>query len=145
MTHVDFFKLQAKNLFRDYKTKTPYIDEVDGNTYYRYSPKYFDIDGILLDFDYDEKEFSLMKAQHVLALKIGFSKWSDLLKASPAELELAKLLFESKVDAEEWEMYIIGAERDNQTEFDPESRIEIFKQVFLDGGAIELYQDSHRL
>ena len=41
---VNYFKLQAKNLYRDYQTKQPYIDDVDGQTYYQYSPKYFDID-----------------------------------------------------------------------------------------------------
>lgn len=61
MTPIAFFKLQAKNLFRDYNTKIPYSC-TDGYEYYEYSPKYFDIDGIFCDFGVNEKEFSLMQA-----------------------------------------------------------------------------------
>jgi hypothetical protein len=132
MTHIEFFKLQAKNLFRDYKTQTSCIDNVDGNSYYTYDPKYFDIERIFLDYDWDEENFSLMKAQHLIALMLGFEKWADLLKASDAELELAKLLFDcqDKIDLEDWRMYIAGAEFDNNRTFNTEDRIEIFKSVF---------------
>ena len=74
MTHIEFFKLQAKNLFRNYKTQTSYIDNVDGNSYYTYDPKYFDIERIFLEYDWDEENFSLMKAQHLFALMLGFEK-----------------------------------------------------------------------
>lgn len=133
MTPVNYFKLQAKNLFRDFKTKTPYRDESDGNTYYRYEPKYFDVDGILLSYDWDEETFSLMNAQHTIALMAGFRKWTDLSKASDTELELAKLLFDNddKINAEEWEMYIADAEFQNNTTFDAASRLEIYTHVFL--------------
>jgi hypothetical protein len=133
MRPIEYFKLQAKNLFRDYKTQTSYIDDVDGNSYYKYDPTYFDIDGIFVDYDWDEENFSLMKAQHLIALMAGFRKWTDLLKASEAELELAKLLFDNqdKISLDEWEMYIADAEDGNKTTFDPASKIEIFKQVFV--------------
>ncbi len=62
MTHIEYFKLQAKNLFRDYKTKTSHVDEADGNSYYKYDPKYFDVDAIFVDYDWDEEAFSLMNA-----------------------------------------------------------------------------------
>jgi hypothetical protein len=132
MTHIEFFKLQAKNLFRDYKTQTSYIDDSDGKSYYSYNPKYFDIEGIFLDFDWDEENFSLMNAQHLFALMLGFEKWADLLKASETELELARLLFDyqDKIDLEDWRMYIAGAEFDNKTTFDTGERIEIFKNIF---------------
>jgi len=125
MTHIEYFKLQAKNLFRDYKTQTSYIE--DGDTYYKYAPKFFDIDGIIVDYDLDEENLSLMKLQHIIALMIGFEKWSDLLKASEAELELAKQLFDNqdKIFLENWEM-MYG-------EYDAESQLEIFKQVVLNG------------
>ena len=29
MNHIEYFKLQAKNLLRDYKTQTPYIEGGD--------------------------------------------------------------------------------------------------------------------
>lgn len=133
MTHTEFFKLQAKNLFRDYQTKTKVFDQAIGDYLYEYSPKYFDIDSILLYYDFDEEDFSLMKAQHIIAKMIGFRKWTDLLNASKEEQELAKLLFDNqdKVSAEDWEMYILGTERDNNITFDPDTRLEIFKQVFI--------------
>lgn len=133
MSHVDFFKLQAKNLFRDYKTKTPYIDKVDGFTYYNYTPEYFDVDRILLEFDYNEEKFSLMQAQHIIALMVGFRKWADLLKASDLELELAKLLFDhqDKIGLEDWEHFMAHTIELNNKNFDLETWIEIFKEVFV--------------
>lgn len=130
MNPIAYFKLQAKNLLRDYKTKKP-SNAADG--YCEYDPEYFDIDGIFLDYDWDEENFSLMKAQHLIAQMVGFRKWTDLLKASETEQELAKLLFDNqhKISIENWEMYIDGVERENNTVFEPEFRLEIFTQVFL--------------
>lgn len=133
MTHLEYFKLQAKNLFKDYKTKIPYFDEVISDYLYEYNPQYFDIEDIIMSYDVDEENFSLMKAQHIIALIAGFDKWSDILKASEDELELAKLLFINQeiIDAEEWKMYIFGVENDNNITFDPEMRLKLFKYVFL--------------
>ncbi|WP_422032564.1 hypothetical protein [Reyranella sp.] len=133
MTPIAYFKLQAKNLFRDYKTKTSTIDVVDGQSHYAYDAKYFDIDAIFVDFDWDEDDFSLMKAQHTIAILAGFRKWADLAKASGVELEFAKLLFDhqDKMNAEEWAVYVAHAEHDNKTTFDAEARLEIYKQVVL--------------
>jgi hypothetical protein len=134
MTHLEFFKLQAKNLFRDYQTKKKSSEAAIGD--YEYDPKYFDIEGIILYFDIDEENFTLMKAQHIVANIVGFEKWTDMLKADESELELAKLLFDNQdtVSLDDWKMYIIGTERDNNTTFDPDTRLEIFKLVFLEGG-----------
>lgn len=130
MTPIAYFKLQAKNLFKDYKTKTPYTE--DGETYYEYTPIYFDVDRIVLEHELDEENFSLMNAQHVIAYMAGFRKWTDLIKASAAELELAKLVFDNqdKIGIEEWQMYIGNVENDNRMTFDAKSRLEIFKQAF---------------
>jgi len=127
-----YFKLQAKNLFRDYKTKTPFT-EADGSVLYKYSPRFFDIDGIILDFDWDEDDFSLMKAQHTIAVLAGFLKWTDLAKASAVELELAMLLFDhqDRMNAEEWAMYVARAEHEIGTSLDAESRLELYKHVVL--------------
>lgn len=146
MTHTEFFKLQAKTLFRDYQTKKKSPDAAIGD--YEYNPKYFDIGGVILYFDLDEDDFSLMKAQHIIANMVGFSKWAELAKASEPELELAKLLFDNQdsVSPDDWQMYIFGTERDNNTTFDPETRLEIFKLVFLDGGYERLsVSDNFRL
>lgn len=133
MTSIEYFKLQAKNLLRDYNTKTPYFDEVIESYLYQYYPKYFDIDEIILAYNVDEENFGLMKAQHIIAQMVGYNKWSDLLKTSKSEFELAKLLFDNKdkITVNDWEMYIASVELDNHTTFDSESRLEIFKHIYL--------------
>ncbi|MDO3627591.1 hypothetical protein [Mucilaginibacter sp. BT774] len=139
MEPIDYFKLQAKNLFKDYKTQTPPTSEDD---YYEYHPTYFDILGIFLAFtDLDEENFTLMKAQHVIAQLAGFYKWTDMLKASTAELELGKLLFDNqdKLSIDDWEIYLNIGESDYNITYTPEQRLEIFKVVFLNGDG---YGDS---
>lgn len=144
MKPIDFFKLQAKNLHKDFKTQT--ISPSDSSIYH-YEPKYFDIFGILVDFDLDEDKFTLMNAQHIIALLVGFDKWNDLIKASENELELAKLLFDNlhKISADEWQMYLIDNERDNNMTFNPEMRLEIFKQVFAEVDGHQSFHPDYRL
>ncbi|MCR8561059.1 hypothetical protein KXD93_25605 [Mucilaginibacter sp. BJC16-A38] len=147
MKAIDYFKLQAKNLFKDYKTQTPYSDSVLDGQLYTYNPKYFDVDGIVLDFNIDEDDFSLMNAQHVIAQLAGFSKWTEMLKASEIELELAKLLFDNqhKVSVEEWEDYITSAQLDTNIFLSPKLRLEIFKQVFANVDGHESFVQDYRL
>jgi hypothetical protein len=134
MKPLVYFKLQAKNLYKDYRTKKPHVDEALGITYFDYTPKYFDIDRIFNEYDWDEENFSLMTAQHLFALMLGFEKWADLLKASDEELELAKLLWDNqhKIGLVDWQMYIAGAEADNDTTFDVAARISIFQRIFVE-------------
>lgn len=58
MTNIDFFKLQAKNLFSDYKSRV-YDDSED---MYKYNPRFFsDVNDIIFNFEINEdKPFSLM-------------------------------------------------------------------------------------
>jgi len=134
MLPIEFFKLQAKNLLKDYKTQETYVDQSDGNTYFRYSPSYFDIERIFLEFDWDEKHFSLMKSQHFIARILGFNKWGELIAASKDELELAKLLWDNqhKICLEDWESYIDRVEHDNGIKLDFKHKIEIFRRVFVE-------------
>lgn len=106
MKHVDFFKFQAKNLLKDFKTR--YYNEKE--ELYEYSPNHFDIDSIFLYFDYpdykDDFTFTLMNAQHLIAKMVGFEKWDNLIHASEPEQELAELLlrrFKSAEDIQDWE------------------------------------------
>ena len=144
MKPIDYFKLQAKNLLRAYKSKMPYLDEVDGNTYYTYDSKYIDLDTILLEYDWEDERFSsLMKAQHNLAIMLGYKKWADLLKAPEAELELEQLLFNNQdIHKEDWEMYIAGVDRDNGITLDPDARLGIFKRVYLNAETVWLGASS---
>lgn len=134
MKPLVYFKLQAKNLFKDYKTQTTQVDGEGGHSYFAYKPKYFDIDQVFEDFGGPEVDFSLMKAQHLFARMLGFSKWADVAGASDEELELAKLLWDNqhKIGLDDWQDYIAEAESDNNVEFDTASKIAIFKQVFAD-------------
>jgi hypothetical protein len=134
MKPIDYFKLQAKNLFKDFKTQTTQFDSEIDTDFYEYKPKYFDITGLFLDYDIDEDNFTLMSAQHLIARLVGFTKWTEMLKASDAEIELAKLLFDNmhKISAEEWQMYVHGVESDNNLTLDADFKLEIFTQVFAD-------------
>lgn len=105
--------------------------EVDknGNKHYTYRPKYFDVDSILFDFDlYDEDPISLMKAQHIIAMMLGFKKWSDLINAPDTQLEYAKLRFENqnKISLGDWEEHI-GSIKSEYGDLTPEDGIEFFK------------------
>ena len=60
MKSIDYLKLQAKNLHRDFRTQKPYIDSSLGENLFEYSPKYFDIDAIITDFNLNEQSFTLM-------------------------------------------------------------------------------------
>jgi hypothetical protein len=134
MNTTDYFKLQAKNLLRDFKTKTPVLDKTTTASLYEYTPKYFDIEMIISDFSIDEENFSLMNAQYVIAKIANFDKWSELLSASTAELELAKLLYDhqNKIDLVGWKFYIADAQSMNETELDAEIQVDIFKQVVVE-------------
>ncbi len=133
MQHIEYFKLQAKNLLKDYKTR--YFNLEEG--FYEYRPIFFDITSVFLDLELNDDKssfsFTLMNAQHVIAQLAGFLNWSALLKATSAELELAHLLFDNahKISLEEWELYIVDGERMNHTVFNNETKLDIFKQVFL--------------
>ncbi len=133
MNHIDYFKQQAKKLYKDYKTQSSYVEN-DGHTYYCYKPKFFDIGGIFLAYDWDETKFSLMKAQHFIAILTGFRKWDNLLTASDTALELARLVFdnEDKISQEEWEMYVDRMEYENNITLSPEDKLGIFKKVFAE-------------
>jgi hypothetical protein len=131
MTPINYFKLQSKNLFRDFKTQQSVYDAEVQRDVYEYEPKYFDIIGILLYHEFDEDKFTLMNAQHLIAKFAGFDKWTTLQKSSPVQLELAKLLFDSmhKIHAEEWYWYLAIQERENKITFDDETRLEIFTEI----------------
>lgn len=134
MNTTEYFKLQAKNLLRDFKSKTPVLDKSATAFLYEYTPKYFDIEMIISDFEIDEENFTLMNAQHVIAKIANFDKWSELLKASTAELELAKLLYDhqNRIDLAGWKFYITDAQAMNETELDAEIQVDIFKQVVVE-------------
>ncbi|OKS88158.1 hypothetical protein [Mucilaginibacter polytrichastri] len=128
MNHIDFFKLQAKNLHRDYKTKKT-ISAENGKSYLEYEPKFFDIDAIFEDYEIDNEDFSLMSAQHLVAKMLRLNKWSDLINATKPQLELAKLKFinQNKIPLVEWDIQVAGVEREHDMVFDPNDELDYYK------------------
>ena len=132
--NIEYFKKQAKNLYQDYKTRKL----SDAGDIHEYSPKYYDITQIFLDFDiFDDApdfEFSLMKAQHLIAKLVNFNSWAELIKASDTQLEIAKIKLwcftlgnydPSKI--EDYEFFMDEAEDNAGTVFDDETRLELAK------------------
>ena len=69
MDYIKYFKSQAKKFYKDFQTQ--YTKEND--YIYSYKPKVLpDIDDNIVTFDIDEDDFSLMKAQHIVAYLAGF-------------------------------------------------------------------------
>lgn len=142
MANVEFFKQQAKRLLKDYNTRV--YNEDKG--FYEYNPRFYhNIDEIIMAFDIDEEDsFTLMNAQHVIARLSGFYKWDELIKASEPILEIGALLLTNRdsyqekqgifttivgsLIVEDWKSY----ERTNLIGFDDESKLAVFKEVFLE-------------
>lgn len=132
MNTIDFFKFQAKNLHKDFKTRKLVFNNEFGELSYEYEPKYFDVELVIQDFKLDEEKLTLMKAQHAIAQIAGFRKWTDLIKASEPDLKIAKILYDNQdiIDVRMWLDYITDAEKMNQTIFDSETKLSICEQVF---------------
>lgn len=124
MTHEEFFKIQAKNLLHDYKSFT------DVEQFMERESKFFS-DDLFLYYGLDEVEnFSLMKAQHIIAETAGFKKWNDLIKANSNDKELARLIYDnsnSSDDVENWKWYCRYAKL---SELDSATRLLVAKQFF---------------
>lgn len=154
MNYIDYFKRQAKNLFKDYKTKKPCID--GDLTYYEYDPKYFDIDAIFCNFGnlasvfcdcgkyIDEENFTLMNAQHIIALMVGFEKWGELIKASELKLRTAKLLLENqdKISIENWKLYLEDVKQNipEDCEIDDEGELSLLNQFLFSEPFNQVYK-----
>lgn len=84
MTHIDYFKLQAKNLFKDWKNREQKLFVYDIRELFR-----------LYDVKPTE-EPTLMKAQHLLAQVLGRDKWSDLLHEPEEKLAYTRAILEQE-------------------------------------------------
>ena len=149
MKHCDYFKLQAKNLLRDYKTQ--FWNKKEG--VFEYEPRFFDdIDEIVMNFNLDEKKpFGLMNSQHLIAKLAGFEKWGELIAASESSQEIGKLLLDNRqnndgfmtnlvpsIIVEDWKAYLCEfLKQNNLKSIDDKVKLAIFKQDFLGEGEIE--------
>ncbi len=89
MNNISYLKLQAKNLFHDIK-----LDFMQDDENYIFAPRFFEVNAIVTDFNVDCDDFSLMKAQHIIAKMTGFNSWDELIKASDELLEVRKNILE---------------------------------------------------
>ena len=108
MTNLEFFKNEAKKFLKDWRTQTQTV-ESDGIILYHYNSTFYDIKGLFLYYELDDKDeldIKLARAQHFIAQMVGFRKWDDLIHATEIELELAEYLLRKFKNAEEimrWE------------------------------------------
>ena len=120
MKHIDFFKQQAKNLYKDFKNKTSI-----------HFPQ--DAEFLVMEYDFDETKFSLMNAQHIIAQMVGFNKWHGLANATEKELEVAKLLYDNQdsIDISEWNDYLDMLRIEYNVELDAEAKLQILNERWL--------------
>jgi hypothetical protein len=146
MTPIEYLKLQAKNLHKDFKTQTSSFDPKLGRNVYDYEPKYFKIYDLVSDLKINEDNFTLMNAQHIIAKLSGFDKWTEMSMATPARMELSALLYDNmdRVSVRDWEQYISRVETENKVKLDDEFKLQIFGEVFLEGEQ-DTYYDDYRL
>ena len=117
MQKINYFKLQAKNLFRDWKLSgLPNQKENDEVTN---EGRYFDVAAIARDFYVDNENFKLMHAQHIIAKLAGFQKWNDFIGTTADELDNAKIRYgESKyLTPENQRQNLIGMFKDQAESF----------------------------
>jgi len=146
MKPIDYLKLQAKNLHKDFKTQTSSFDPELRRNVYGYDPKYFKFDLLVDNFKISEEKFTLMNAQHIIARLCGLEKWTDFSNASPAKIELSVKLYNNmdRVEVRDWDEYVSRIETENEVELDDEFKLQIFKEVFLEGEQ-DVYYDDYRL
>ncbi len=82
MTHIEYFKLQAKNLYKDWKNREQRLFVFDIRELFR-------LYGVKAD-----EQPTLMKAQHLLAQALGRDKWSDLLHEPEERLAYTRTVLE---------------------------------------------------
>lgn len=146
MKPIEYLKLQAKNLHRDFKTQTSSFDPKLRRNVYEYDPKYFKIDLLIADFNINEEKFTLMNAQHIIAKLCGLDKWIDFSQASPAKIELSVKLYNNmdRIEIRDWDDYVSRVENENEVALDDEFKLQIFTEVFLEGEQ-NVFYDDYRL
>ncbi len=127
MDYIKYFKSQAKKFYKDFQTQYT----IENDVIYDYRPKFWhDINEIIVSFDIDEDNFSLMKAQHIIANLANFKSWNELIHANEYLLEIGYYLIENREDdfLDRWQWYEPYAQLDR---FDDAGKLDIFKHVFL--------------
>ena len=104
MTHLEFFKFQAKNLLHDWK----FYQENDLTPELKAKSKFFGHGLYLCTSLICEKELPLARAQHYVAKLAGYVKWTNLVASTEKELQLARIIYDGidcSYDLQHWETY----------------------------------------
>ena len=135
MTPLAYFKLQARNLQAD--TKTQFFNE--DKEIWDYKPRFFNVNGLVLDFDLDEKDpkfKTLGKAQWIISQILGLKSWQELIHSDPVTLELYKLMFEhqNEISPIEWDgLFVMRSVDGKIVDLEsPEEKLEFFKVLLGD-------------
>lgn len=109
MSNEEFFKIQAKNLLHDYQTFTAEnVSESEVEKFTSRESKLFSGD-LFYYFGLDKTDdFTLMKAQHIVAQIAEFKNWVELKHSTEKEKELARLVFtntNNSADILNWKNY----------------------------------------
>ena len=89
MTHIDFFKREAKNFLKDWRTQK-ITQNTDGSYSYHYDWKFYDIDYIFSKLKLDNKdrqEITITRAQHWFAQTFDQKSWKVLISLTDTEQE----------------------------------------------------------
>lgn len=104
MTHLEYFKFQAKNLLHDWK----YFQKNDITPELKNKSKFFRHDLYASTTLLFESELPLARAQHYVARLADFSKWTELAGSSEEELFLARIIYDGincSYDLKHWKLY----------------------------------------
>ena len=141
MSHVDFFRKQAKNFLKDWRTQKKMEEE--GFSYYVYEWKYYHI-GDLFDYfelsNADREDKKLVRAQHYIAKMVGFKTWNDLIHAPEKELKLAAYILrhiKSSYHIEDWKDALSHSGIKKK---DPEALLDYAKQYYSRYGEDDEYE-----
>lgn len=140
MPHLEFFKKEAKNLFKDWQTQSITTGS-DGKISYHYDSKFYDVDSLFQFFEWDDKdrqEQILARAQHLLAKIAGYKNWNELIYSSETEQELAELMLRHCKNSEALIDWVQTLEYTNIGEYGVEAVLDYAKQYFELGDRKEI-------
>ena len=140
MPHLEFFKKEAKNLFKDWQTQSITTGS-DGKISYHYDSKFYDVDSLFQFFEWDDKdrqEQILARAQHLLAKIAGYKNWNELINSSETEQELAELMLRHCKNSEALIDWVQTLEYTNIGEYGVETVLDYAKQYFELGDRKEI-------
>lgn len=99
MSDLEFFKREAKNFLKDWRTQK-ITQNNDGSISYHYDWKFYDVDYHFTKLklnDKDRQEIQLARSQHWLSQMLGQKNWTVLISLPDSELDkVEKLLREIK-------------------------------------------------